>query len=548
MVVALTRLVRRRRGGDRRARPPRHRRVALTVGDDRSRPVLRLHPGAPEGRARSTATTRAGRRGRRTSSAWSVRTGGAHDLVVLTGVEPHLRWPRTFADAIVTVVERARLRGGRHRRRDGRGGPAHAAAAGRRQHRQRRAGPPRSALSAPTYQGITGLVGVLQERLDRAGIPAVSLRVGVPHYLGNAEHPLAVGRPAAAPRARARRAHWPRRRCTRQSTAGASLHDEAVAEDDQLRAYVRMLEQRVRPARRGRAAAGPTTSPPSSRRSSASRREERGPDDPRPGRPAGDARSPCRRRRWRSPSRTSPPCRRCLSSAAPCCACHCPNAVLAVGPELAVETRAADAEAERRQHLLQLARRGRHWPPGAASGWHRRTVAWGPSNILPSTRPPAAVRVDPGSAIDLGRRRAPAPVVGAAVDGVLVAAVAVVGAGRWWLVDRSAGRRRSLAPSMSATGDSRSWSAPRRRRRPLHAARTDACHRRMYVAARHRRRTLSPARRLSGAAGWHTRTRSGLGGGEPLVEVGEDVVDRLEADAAGARGPGRRRRPAAPRR
>ena len=32
-------------------------------------------------------------------------------------------------------------------------------------------------------------MGVLQERLDRAGIPAVSLRVGVPHYLGNAKHP-----------------------------------------------------------------------------------------------------------------------------------------------------------------------------------------------------------------------------------------------------------------------------------------------------------------------------------------------------------------------
>src|SRR5205085_10954320 len=45
------------------------------------------------------------------------------------------------------------------------------------------------ALSRPRYEGVTGLIGVLQERLDRAGIPAVSLRVGVPHYLGNAKHP-----------------------------------------------------------------------------------------------------------------------------------------------------------------------------------------------------------------------------------------------------------------------------------------------------------------------------------------------------------------------
>ena len=36
---------------------------------------------------------------------------------------------------------------------------------------------------------VQRLVGVLQERLDRSDIPAVSLRVGVPHYLGNAQHP-----------------------------------------------------------------------------------------------------------------------------------------------------------------------------------------------------------------------------------------------------------------------------------------------------------------------------------------------------------------------
>ena len=41
-------------------------------------------------------------------------------------------------------------------------------------------------LSPPRTRASPGLVGVLQERLDRAGVPAVSLRVGVPHYLGNA--------------------------------------------------------------------------------------------------------------------------------------------------------------------------------------------------------------------------------------------------------------------------------------------------------------------------------------------------------------------------
>ena len=41
--------------------------------------------------------------------------------------------------------------------------------------------------------GQTGVVGVIQTDLAVAGIPSVSLRVGIPHYLMNAEHPQAVG-------------------------------------------------------------------------------------------------------------------------------------------------------------------------------------------------------------------------------------------------------------------------------------------------------------------------------------------------------------------
>jgi hypothetical protein len=40
--------------------------------------------------------------------------------------------------------------------------------------------PPASASSAPSYQGVTGVAGVLQADLEAAGIPAVSLRVGIP--------------------------------------------------------------------------------------------------------------------------------------------------------------------------------------------------------------------------------------------------------------------------------------------------------------------------------------------------------------------------------
>ena len=162
-----------------------------------------------------------------------------HDLVVLAGVEPHLR-TATFAECVVAVAARlsvevvvtvgAAAEAVPHSRlplvvgsttNDGL-----AKALG---------------LSRPRYQGVTGLVGVLQERLDRAELPAVSLRVGVPHYLGNAKHPQSsvallshlehvLGIPTGHAGLHEDAMRW------------RSLHDEAVSEDAQASAYVRMLE------------------------------------------------------------------------------------------------------------------------------------------------------------------------------------------------------------------------------------------------------------------------------------------------------------------
>ncbi|MEI8239525.1 MAG: PAC2 family protein, partial [Actinomycetota bacterium] len=114
-------------------------------------------------------------------------TGRAHDMVLLSGVEPHLRYA-TFADCIIQVATQlgcemvvtlgAAPEAVPHTR------PPHVVGSSTNDGLVHALG-----LSRPQYQGVTGLVGVLQERLDRAGIPAVSLRVGVPHYLGNAKHP-----------------------------------------------------------------------------------------------------------------------------------------------------------------------------------------------------------------------------------------------------------------------------------------------------------------------------------------------------------------------
>ncbi len=162
-----------------------------------------------------------------------------HDLVVLAGVEPHLRYA-TFADAIIAVAR-------------GLGcevvvtvGAAAEAAPHTRLPQVVGSSTNDGLVSAlglarPQYQGMTGLVGVLQERLDRNSIPAVSLRVGVPHYLGNARHPQSsaallrhlehvLGVPTGHARLDDEVARW------------RTLHDEAVAEDRQATAYVAMLE------------------------------------------------------------------------------------------------------------------------------------------------------------------------------------------------------------------------------------------------------------------------------------------------------------------
>ena len=166
--------------------------------------------------------------------------GTSHDLVILAGVEPHLRYA-TFADSVLEVAKLSKCEVV----------VTVGAVADTIPHTRAPlvVGSTTNAsllsalgLSPPRYQGITGLVGVLQERLDRAGIPAISLRVGVPHYLGNAQHPQSsiallqhlhhvLGVPVHTARLTAEAA---RRRL---------LHDEAVAEDEQASAYVSMLER-----------------------------------------------------------------------------------------------------------------------------------------------------------------------------------------------------------------------------------------------------------------------------------------------------------------
>ena len=50
----------------------------------------------------------------------------------------------------------------------------------------------RLGLGRPSYEGPTGLVGALHDRLDHEGMPVVSLRVSVPHYVPGPPNPEAT--------------------------------------------------------------------------------------------------------------------------------------------------------------------------------------------------------------------------------------------------------------------------------------------------------------------------------------------------------------------
>jgi proteasome assembly chaperone (PAC2) family protein len=180
---------------------------------------------------------------------WPVTTahaaaveGGAHDLVLVRGVEPHLRW-RTFADALLELAQTtgaemvitlgAMVGLAPHTRALGVVGSAADEAVA-----------DRLGLGRPSYEGPTGLVGALHTRLDDAGMPVVSLRVSVPHYVPNPPNPEAT-------RSLLARLELVTGIVTEHGALDFAADDwrrriDAVVSDDaELTAYVRRLETEV---------------------------------------------------------------------------------------------------------------------------------------------------------------------------------------------------------------------------------------------------------------------------------------------------------------
>lgn len=163
------------------------------------------------------------------------------DVVLLSGVEPNLRW-KTFCDTVLDVAREtgcemvvtlgALLADVPHTRPIRLTGTA--------------ADPDlieRLGLSHSRYEGPTGIVGVLHDACRGAGVPSVSLWAPVPHYVASPPNPKAtralierlaelMGVPVGVGDLVEAAAAWEQR------------VNELVASDPDVSSYVRQLEER----------------------------------------------------------------------------------------------------------------------------------------------------------------------------------------------------------------------------------------------------------------------------------------------------------------
>lgn len=106
------------------------------------------------------------------------------DLVVVTGVEPSMRW-KSFTSELLDLADDLEVSlivtlGSHTRPINVTGTGAHPSIA------------TRLGVSVSKYEGPTGILGVIQDGCMRRGIDAISLWAAVPHYASNAPSPKAT--------------------------------------------------------------------------------------------------------------------------------------------------------------------------------------------------------------------------------------------------------------------------------------------------------------------------------------------------------------------
>jgi len=168
--------------------------------------------------------------------------GAPHDIMVLVGTEPNLRW-RRFAGLVADVAKShsaslvitlgALLADVPHSR------PTQITGTAISSELVNRLG-----LRRSRYEGPTGIVGVLHDACGQAGIDSASLWAAVPHYLAVNPNPKAalalvektvelVGAPVALDE------------LANATTTYEQQVSEMVASDEDVQAYVRLLEERA---------------------------------------------------------------------------------------------------------------------------------------------------------------------------------------------------------------------------------------------------------------------------------------------------------------
>lgn len=167
--------------------------------------------------------------------------GSAHDVVLIHGIEPNMRW-RAFCDELLAEVEKigahtvvtlgALLADAPHTRPVPVTGTAYDSASATRY-----------GLDRSKYEGPTGIVGIFQDACVRAGIPAISFWAAVPHYVSQPPSPKATL--ALLHRVEdALDVEVPLGNLPDQAEEWETTVSEMAEEDEDVKNYVRALEER----------------------------------------------------------------------------------------------------------------------------------------------------------------------------------------------------------------------------------------------------------------------------------------------------------------
>jgi proteasome assembly chaperone (PAC2) family protein len=167
--------------------------------------------------------------------------GADFDLVLVRGIEPNMRW-RGFCEELLEIMRElgvrtavtlgALLSDSPHTRPTPVTGTSYDGASA-----------VRFGLDRSRYEGPTGIVGVLQEACVSVGIPAISFWAAVPHYVAQPPNPKAtvallhrVEEVLDIP--------VPLGELPAQADDWQKLVNEMAAEDEDVRDYIRNLEER----------------------------------------------------------------------------------------------------------------------------------------------------------------------------------------------------------------------------------------------------------------------------------------------------------------